>query len=364
MSRRERVVTVEKKRVTDRLPDQFTQPALLLQYLEATGKLDQIGKRLQVQRQGGYHGVDVLIFLLVFFASELEGGIKEFGHRTRKHRQQLAAVGGRRTLPAPASVSRLLSAVDEGDGDEFVPWLLLEGCDAKDVLSHPAVLSHDALGDPWHVFDFDPTTTVLRHRALPQGDHLPAGRRRSHEYSSGYGGRKRGDVQLSRATLQHAGSGLWTGIWTGPGNGRWRQHSQQAIDAVVRTCGVLGHDLARALIRVDGAGGNTPFIAACQKAGLPYLTRIAHYSLLDETEIRQHLNQAIWYEVQDSGSGPKRQATELGCVSLPCDPRSQPTLVTDASVSRCSSPSTSRRMARASICGADAASNRPRSCRT
>ena len=111
--------------------------------------------------------------------------------------------------------------------DEFVPWLLLEGCDAKDVLSHPAVLSHDALGDPWHVFDFDPTTTVLRHRALPQGDHLPAGRRRSHEYSSGYGGRKRGDVQLSRATLQHAGSGLWTGIWTGPGNGRWRQHSQQ-----------------------------------------------------------------------------------------------------------------------------------------
>ena len=296
MSSPERLVTIEKKAATNRLPDCFGEGAVFLQHLVTVGRLEEVARRLQIRREGGYHGVDVVLFLVLFFATHLAIGIKEFGERTRQHRRRLAALGGRRRLPAPASVSRIVGAVDEADCDEFGPWLLLEGCGAKEVLGHPAVVTRDALGESWHVFDFDPTSTVLRHRALPEDEELPPGRRRSHEARPGYCGRKRGDVKLSRATLQHAGSGLWTGIWTGPGNGPWRKHSQAAVQTVLRVCEALDHDPGRALLRVDGVAGNTPFITACQEAGVAYLTRWSQYNLgrFAQTVVRTRRCEAAW----------------------------------------------------------------------
>ena len=203
-----RSVTVGPKASSDRLGEMCSASALILQDLESSGRLSEIGERLQVQREGGYAGIDVFIFLVCFYAAGAGLGVKAFFERIRGQAAALAGVAGRKTLPTPASVSRLLGAVQAEDCDPFGPWLLREGCDARTVLRHPTVLHRDGQGEGWHVFDFDPTKTVLRQRALPASEELPAVRRRSSEARPGYSGRKRGDVQLSRATLQHAGSAL------------------------------------------------------------------------------------------------------------------------------------------------------------
>ena len=312
-----RIVTQTKKQATDRLPDFLTDGAILVEGLEGPGVVREVAERLRVRREGGYHGVDIVVFLVLLFAARERLSIKEFGELTRLHRRQLGALASRKMLPSPPSVSRVLAAVDDASLREFTPWLLLEGADALDCLGHPSVTMRDCRGQSWHVFDFDPTVTVLRQRALPEGDDLPVARRRSDEAAPGYPGRKRGDVQMSRATLQHAGSGLWLGIWTQPGNGSWRLASAAAIETVARTCRVLGHDTQRALIRVDGAAGNTPFIAACRAAKVSYLTRSAHYTLLQDPAIAAYLDAADWFAVEDSRSGPTRHAVDLGWHVLP-----------------------------------------------
>lgn len=320
MHRGRRVVTIEQIERSGRLPDFMTEGAVLLQHLVASGKLSEMAERLQLTRQGGYHGVDAVVLFITYFAAGLGIGLKDFIDRIRKQRRELGLLGGRRLVPSQASTSRLLSAVEEKDCETFGPWLLREGSEADEILRHPAALARDGLGRAWQVFDLDPTSTVVRQRALPEGKDLPAAKRRAHEARPGYNGRKRGEVKLSRTTLQHAGSGVWLGIWTGPGNGDWRPHSRAAVEVVTATCTALGHSPKRALVRVDGAGGNTPFITACQEAGICFVTRGWPYQLLDEPELRRHLNEVDWYEVEDSRSGPCRQAAELGRFELPCAP--------------------------------------------
>lgn len=313
-----RVVTRTGAASSDRLPDAVAEGAVLADHLASRGVFREVEKRLRVRREGGYHGLDVVLFLLVLFAARQRLSIKEFGDVSRQHRTQLAALASRRRLPTPASVSRFLSAVEDAAVHDFIPWLLLEGAQALDCLKDASVLARDCRGQPWHVFDFDPTVTTLRQRALPVGDDLPDAKRRSVEARPGYSGRKRGDVQISRATLQHAGSSLWLGVWSGPGNGNWRASSNAAIVTVVRTCDALGFDTRRALIRVDGAAGNTPFITACENAKIGYVTRSQHYQLLDQPEHREHLTATTWHVVADSRSGPRRQAADLGWHVLPC----------------------------------------------
>jgi hypothetical protein len=313
-----RVVTRTDASSSQRLPDAVTEGAVLVDLLRALGVLSEVEKRLQVRREGGYHGLDVVVFLLMHFAARRRLSIKEFGEVTRPHRTQLAALASRRKLPTPASVSRFLSVVEDAAVHDFIPWLLLEGAQGLDCLKDASVLMRDCLGQHWHVFDFDPTVTTLRQRALPAGDDLPDAKRRSVEARPGYSGRKRGDVQFSRATLQHAGSSLWLDVSSGPGNGNWRASSNAAVATVVRTCDALGFDTRRALIRVDGAAGNTPFITACENAKIGYVTRSQHYQLLDQPEFREHLNATTWYVAEDSRSGPRRQVADLGWLELPC----------------------------------------------
>ncbi len=302
---------------SDRLPDWASEGTILIEWLQQQGLWEKAGERLQVQREGGYCGWDGLLFLIYFFTCGLRVGFKEFGERARPHRKQLAAVGGRKTLPSPSSMSRLLSAVRDEDTRAFGPWLLLEAPDVAHVLQHPSVLTRDAQGNGWHVFDWDPTITALRHRALPVGEDLPDARRRSAETAQpGYPGRKRGDVQFSRATLQHAGSGLWLGIELAPGNGHVREAFESAIPLVVSACDKAGSAPDRAVIRCDGVAGNVPFMTACHEGRVHYITRFARYGLLEQQEVINRLRQASWYDVPDSGSGPRRQAAELGSLML------------------------------------------------
>lgn len=316
MPQSNRTVVSTKKRKTDRLPDWAREGTVLVEWLDENGLLDSIEQRLRIQREGGYVGFDLVLFLLFFFTAAVSGGLKGFNERAATHRGQLAAVGNRKMLASRSSISRVLSAVETSHCETLAPWLLFEGCGAASVMSHPAVKTFDTTGEEWQVFDLDPTTTVLRQRALPEGEDLPPGQRRSAEAKLGRTGRKRGDVQLSRMVLQHAGSALWLGVWLAAGNGKWREHSKAAIQTVAAVCDTLEHPRQRALVRVDGAGGNVPFITACRDAGVAYLTRWSQYGVLDEPALREHLNTVSWFEVIDSGSGPRRQAAEIGVMVL------------------------------------------------
>lgn len=302
---------------SDRLPDWASTGVFIIEWLHRQGLWTEATDRLKVQREGGYAGIDAFVFLTYYFTSGFDVGVKEFSERSREHHRQLAAVGGRQRLPTQSSMSRILAAVETERAREFGCWLLREAPGMLDVLQHPSVLTRDAMGDGWHIFDWDPTVTTLRHRALPVFDGMPDGRRRSAALAEpGYSGRKRGDVQISRATLQHAGSGLWLGIEMAPGNGALRDAFQSAIQQVVATCGHAEIPLERTILRADGAAGNVPSITACVEAGVHYITRLAHYQLLQNKSVVGHLNEAVWFEVPSSGSGPVRQAADLGRVFL------------------------------------------------
>jgi hypothetical protein len=319
----QRRVVFGARRRSDRLPEWANQGVFIIEWLRQKGLWAEAAERLKVQREGGYAGIDGLMFLTYFFGSGLHVGIKEFSERAREYHEQLAAVGERHWLPTQSSMSRLLDDVEYGPAREFGSWLLLQASDVASVLQHPSVLTRDAAGKGWHVFDWDPTVTTLRQRALPVFDGMPAGRRRTESLAEpGYPGRKRGDVQFSRATLQHAGSGLWLGIEMAPGNGAMREALQSAVAQVVATCKLVEISLDDALLRMDGASGNVPAITACMEGGVHFVTRLAHYQLLEDPKIVRHLNEAEWFEVPSSGSGPTRQAAELGRVTLEPAPQS------------------------------------------
>lgn len=322
MSERKRVVHEERSN-SARVPDWASAGVVLIEWLRGEGLWGQLTERLKIQREGGYPGIDAFVFLIYLFTSGLRLGVKEFGERARKCHGQLAAVGERARLPTQASMSRILAAVSPEMLKEFGPWLLREAAGTRAVLNHPSVLTRDAEGAGWHVFDWDPTITTLRHRALPVFENMPQANRRSESLAApGYPGRKRGDVQFSRGTLQHAGSGLWLGIEMGPGNGAHRHAVSSAIEQVVATCEGAGLPKEKALLRMDGAAGNVPAITGCIKAALHFVTRLAHYHLLENDAVKRHLNEAQWYVVPSSGSGPTRQAADLGRVTLEAAPTS------------------------------------------
>jgi len=312
-----RRVVLKPRTAGDRLPEWASGGVVILEWLRQQGRWEEAADLLRVQREGGYAGLDALLFLIYYFASGLRVGVKEFSDRAREQHQRLAAVGGRRRLPTQSSMSRLLTAVEPNTARIFGNWLLRRGPGISSVLNHPSVLTRDATGAGWHVFDWDPTVTTLRHRALPELDGTPEARRRSQSLAApGYPGRKRGDTQFSRATLQHAGSGLWLGIEMAPGNGTLREQFQGAIEQVQATCDLAGLERGRLVLRADGAAGNVPFITACAESCVHYITRLAHYQLLQDPEVVAHLADAVWYDVPSSESGPRRQACDLGRVQL------------------------------------------------
>ena len=178
MAERRRVV-FGKRVPSNRLPDWASTGVVILEWLRRQGLLQEVTDGLKIQREGGYAGIDAFVFLTYYFTSGLDMGIKEFSEQAREHHKQLAAIGERKRLPTQSSMSRILAAVEAERAQEFGSWLLRDAADIAPVLQHPSVLTRDALGEGWHVFDWDPTVTALRHRALPVFDDTPDARRRS-----------------------------------------------------------------------------------------------------------------------------------------------------------------------------------------
>jgi hypothetical protein len=69
-------------------------------------------------------------------------------------------------------------------------------------------------------------------------------------------------------------------------------------------------------VRCDGGFGHVPYVAFCEENNLAFLTRLSHYGLFEREEIKKHLAQALWCRVEDSKSGPLREAADLGEVTL------------------------------------------------
>lgn len=318
------IIRVDKAVPMDprRIPEALSATVSVLDALRQSGLLSEVGRRFHPRRQGGYCGLDVVLFLLAYHSSGQCSGIKAFYQSFSPWWAQVAAVADRRSLPTPGSMSRALGGMEMGPVRDFARWLLVEALDLRPLFEHPATHHGDARGDAWHVFDYDPTREVLRQRRLPKGGELPDGERLADRLRAapGHSGRKRGEVQITRSVLEHAGSGLWLDMQLEPGNGDARAQLEAALAAAVRVCARVGHPKDRAMVRMDGQFGGVPSIAAARASGLHFVTRSAHHGLLERDEVRRSLSAATWTMVPDSGTGPARGAADAGWLLLEPSP--------------------------------------------
>jgi len=300
-----------------RIPDVLVRGSLSLVQLEQGGAVSTLADLVRIRRAGGFCGLDVWLTLWMYFASEAKTGVKAFWKQAGPYSKRIGALAGRDGLASSSSLSRALAAVELDLLRPVADTLLLTPADCDQVLRHPAVLTYDTFGAGWHCFDFDPTVTTLRHRALPVGDDLPAPRRISENTGlPGYKGRKRGDIVFRRPTVQHTGSGLWTHAHLSPGNGNSAEDFRLGLNSIVETCERLDHPLERALVRMDGEHGNVPWFAACRERGVPFVTRLNRSKLYEEPEVLDRLRTTTFHLVEDSGCGPQRAAADLGVLTL------------------------------------------------
>ncbi len=324
MARKQVHVTV-KDVDTAQIPDDLVQAALLLTDLEARGVFDDAEQKLKIPRQGGYSAVDLWVAVLTFLSWTGSRGFKTFWKaHASAHSQALAAAAGRKNVPSSSALSRGLAAVQPELLREASSWMLTEAPAVQELLRHPAVLTYDADGQGWHVFDLDPTVTTLRHRALAVGDDLPEPKRRSEETGKpGYPGRKRGDIQFRRLDVQHAGAGVFVHARLFPGNGGGSVDVQPALHDITGLLKRLGHPTSCAIVRMDGEFGGVPTLAACRAEGLPFITRLNRSKLYEDPKVLQRLRDAVWHLVPDSLSGPTRSAIDLGVLTVHPDPKTK-----------------------------------------
>lgn len=329
MSQHQRSVSSHTKDES-RLPDWASTFAFVADGLYESGFLDQLSRRIRVQREGGYTTVDVVLFLLAYFTAELRGGFREFSASCVPYTKQMGAMGGRKRLPTQASVSRYLKAVpDECCSDvDTMSWLLVEATGATEVINRPEMATFDTKGGQWHCFDVDGTLTMLRHRALPVMESMlmpDANRRAEPEFASpGYSGRKRGEVQLCRLLVQHAGSGVWVALACHPGSDDLAASVALASESVERVTDLTEIRKERCILRFDGFYGSWQTIRACVGRSLRYVVRWKWYQLLHDRRVMECMEQGRWIRVPDSGSGPKRYALDVGFLMSESQAKTEP----------------------------------------
>ena len=307
---------------TEELPERLQEAAVL--YHEMGHEwFELVSRKAPVLRSDGYQLPTLLLFFIALFTAEFRPSIRYVCEAlARQKNRLLAACCGFIGFPTQASVSRFLKSVRQDRLEEVMGWMLVfSHHTARRLMRHAGCACRDTFGAPWHLFDLDPTSTVVRRRALPENEELPPPLRRYAELTgAGYTGRKRGEALFRRIVLQHVGSSLWLGSWLRYAGTKTRETFAAAIDMVVECCEFVGFDRANAILRVDGEGGNVPMMTACINAGIGYVMRGTHYSILERADVRQQLLSGQWYEVDDSGSGPRRLAVDLGEIEISASP--------------------------------------------
>jgi hypothetical protein len=312
------------------LPPWTSLAVVLLEALNRRGVPAELERRIRIARKAGGHGpVELVAFLTAYFAAGSGVGLRPFWNnmlewgrvrgRSRKPSvpAQLAALVGKSAMCSPASASRALSQVQASHVRGSYEWLLVDVPELLPLLRHPAVLTRDTQGRGWHVFDIDPTSTVLRQRDLTPGDDdLREGKRRADDIAApGYPGRKRGETQFVRTIVSHAGLGAWIYSQLVSGNGDARGDLAAALDAIVSLMARMDEPLGRCVVRLDGAYGGVPALTALLERGLPFVTRAAQ-QLIPLQEVQERLSKATWTIVPHGEVHGLRSAAELGTVTL------------------------------------------------
>jgi hypothetical protein len=312
------VVTVRTScRGKKRLPPFLVEGAAIVHALQQRGQLDALAQRLPLPRPGGYPGLDVFLYLLWALTGSGRG-LSWLYQRCADFFPQLGALAGRTTLCSASSVFRALAQVHDAALDDFGPWLLQQTCDIQPLLQSRVTQLRDVQGQFRHLFAFDPVRFALRWRSLPQDQTLPPAQRKSLSLAApGHAGRDRGEAVVSLGLLEHLGSGLVLDVTVNSGNGRVRALFHRAVDEVIATLTRLGQPLSDGLLLCDGEFGSVPYLSYALQRGLPLITRCSRYELLQSDAVVAHMASAPWHPVEDSLSGPRREACELGLFRLP-----------------------------------------------
>ena len=300
-----------------KLPAWASPYALAVRALDAAGLFDQAAERIRFSRQGGFHPFDVAMFMLCLFLTKA-GGAPRSGQRTFSAlcsgwRSALAALAGRESWATQSSVSRCLRWAGRCDLIALGRWLLGEGSALGPLLRHRASRYRDACGRAYLMLDYDPTVIALRKRGLPHGPDLPEPIARATAMAApGYKGRKRGEVQIAAHMLCHAGTGTWCHVEFEAGNPHPAHVADRIALSALEVARLADVPAEATVIRVDGGGDVTAAYRAWRKRGLIPLLRMTRYTLLQSDYAATLFRDGPWQPVRDSGSGPRREALDLG----------------------------------------------------
>lgn len=287
--------------------------ALLMELFRCWGVATAMEEHVFIKRKDGYGAVDLLAFATALFCAGARG-VNGFSRKVREEGlgPTLAELASRKNLGTQASMSQLLSSVDQENCAAFREHVLTlpvarapaAFCDVTSVV--------DSRGERWLVVDLDGVVTAYRERALPEGPEVPQPRRRAAAVARpGYPGRKRGETQTSSNRMHHRGSGIWTGQDSCAGNAVMSEGVQLVVTTLHSFLDHIKTPADRVIIRMDGAGGNGPCANIIRAAGMHFLTRTANYELFQQPHLVQHLNAGAWYAVVDGQTGPRRNAAEF-----------------------------------------------------
>src|SRR5258706_8775625 len=235
-------------------PDWFGEVTLISRYFKRRGLLTAIEEQVRFARRrfGRYEVID-FVAVLFGYAVSGERTLEAFYEHLQPWADAFMALFGRDRLPARATLSRFLAALDQ-TAIESLRTLFL-----KDLLARPLEKEEhpggmlDRQGNHYLVFDADGTREAARQRALPQTADRPAPQRRLRPlWASGYTGRKRGEVVRSRTTVLQAHTHQFLGTFGNPGNGEYRAELRRAVTSIHSYLQAHHHPEGRALLRLDG----------------------------------------------------------------------------------------------------------------
>src|SRR5213595_1059564 len=161
------------------LPCWFGEITLMAHHLQRQGVLAAIEEQVRFARRrfGRYEVID---FLAVLFGYAVSGErtLEAFYERLQPWESAFMALFGRDRLPARATLSRFLAALDQ-TAVEALRTLFLEDLLARSLEKEEQTGGlTDRTGTQWLVFDVDGTREAARQRALPQTPDRPAAQRR------------------------------------------------------------------------------------------------------------------------------------------------------------------------------------------
>src|SRR3989441_7301032 len=306
------------------LPCWFGEITLLTHHLQRQGVLAAIEEQVRFARRrfGRYEVIDFLAVLLGYAMSG-ERTLEAFYARINPWASAFMALFGRDRLPARATLSRFLAALDQ-TAVESLRTLFL-----KDLLARPLEKEEqlgglvDRQGNHYLVFDVDGTREAARQRALPQTADRPAPQRRLRPVCApGHLGRKRGEVVRTRTTILQAHTHQFLGTFGNPGNGQYRDELKQARNVIATYAHALSFPLSHVVVWLDGLYGNAAPLAdllavqAGEVEGPAVVVRGKDYHLIERPAIQQRLKLPPDQLTVHPESGASRALYDCGPIQL------------------------------------------------